>query len=62
MQAGSHPSAFKGDTFGICTQCGKRGVYQGMIRNPAWPVNYQRCRACGDEVFNVIPRKDIRFI
>ncbi len=47
----SHPSAFKGYQFGVCSECGARAVYQGVVRNPSAPTVYHRCRRCGHERF-----------
>lgn len=45
----SHPSAFKGYSFGVCPECGKKGLYFGRTRNPAMPIPFLRCRRCGYE-------------
>ena len=46
---GSHPSAFKGYRFGVCPECGRRGLYFGRTRNPVAPISFLRCRSCGYE-------------
>jgi uncharacterized Zn finger protein len=61
MQTGSHPSPFKGYAFGICPECGHKTVYKGIVRNPASPSVYVRCRYCGAEDF-ADTRPDLKVI
>lgn len=48
---GSHPSPFKGYSFGLCPACGRKAFYKGWTRNRQIPTQYVRCRVCGYEQF-----------